>query len=418
MADSAPSTDQLFLGRQPILDREQRLFAYELLFRDGSRNAADVTDGVQATARVIANAFTELGVGDALGSCRGFINVDEAFLFSDLLELLPRQSVVLEVLETVPPTPAVIERCMALKAAGFTLALDDVIQLEPEFAELLALVEIVKVDIQPLSRVQLMQLVAKLKPLGKVLLAEKVDSREQMDQCLKLGFSLFQGYFFARPTVIAGKKLDHSQLALMKLMGLLLGDADVAELESAFKPQPGLTMNLLRMTNSVGAGTTVRITSLRHAITVLGRRQLQRWLQLLLFAAGKEQGTASPLLQMAATRGRLMELLVADMRPADAALADQAFMVGIMSLMPALIGLPIADIVVPLGVPGAVREALCEHGGQLGHLLRLAESSELGEPLEVGRCLEALPGITLSQLSSRMLQALLWANGIAQEASG
>lgn len=127
-----------------------------------------------------------------------------------MLELLPRQSVVLEILETVPPSPAVVERCKALKAAGFTLALDDVIQLEPRFAELLALVDIVKVDIQPLSRVQLMQLTMKLKPMGKQLLAEKVDSREQMEQCLKLGFSLFQGYYFAKPTIIAGKKLDHS----------------------------------------------------------------------------------------------------------------------------------------------------------------------------------------------------------------
>lgn len=251
MSDAA--ADQLFLGRQPILDREQRLHAYELLFRSGSRNFAEVTDGVQATATVIANAFSELGIEAALGSHRGFINVDEAFLFSDMLELLPRHAVVLEILETVPPTPAVVERCAALKAAGFTLALDDVIQLEPEFADLLALVEIVKVDIQPLSRVQLMQLVMKLKPLGKQLLAEKVDSREQMEQCQKLGFSLFQGYYFAKPTIIAGKKLDHSQLSLMKLMGLLLGDADTSELEAALKPEPGLTINLLRMTNSVGA---------------------------------------------------------------------------------------------------------------------------------------------------------------------
>ena len=108
---SAPSTDQLFLGRQPILDREQRLVAYELLFRNGSGNFAEITDGALATATVIANAFTELGIEAALGCHRGFINVDEQFLFSDLLELLPRQSVVLELLETIQPTAAVIERC-------------------------------------------------------------------------------------------------------------------------------------------------------------------------------------------------------------------------------------------------------------------------------------------------------------------
>jgi len=411
---SEEAADQLFLGRQPILDREQRLFAYELLFRNGQRNAAEVTDGVRATATVIANAFSELGVEAALGNCRGFINVDEEFLFSDMLELLPRHAVVLEILETVPPTPAVVERCTALKAAGFTLALDDVIQLEPEFADLLALVDVVKVDIQPLSRIQLMQLVIKLKPMGKQLLAEKVDSREQMEQCLKLGFSLFQGYYFAKPTIIAGRKLDHSQVSLMKLMGLLLGDADTAEIEEALKPEPGLTVNLLRMTNSVGSGTTETITSLRHAITVLGRRQLQRWLQLLVFASGKGAGSNNPLLLLAATRGRLMELLAGEQRPADNNFADQAFMTGIMSLMPALVSLPIEEIIAPLGLADSMRDALCGGSGPLGALLRLAEGSESGDLDVLPRLLGDLPGLGPKALNRAQTQALQWANGIAQ----
>ena len=413
MSDAA--ADQLFLGRQPILDREQRLHAYELLFRSGSRNFAEVTDGVQATATVIANAFSELGIEAALGSHRGFINVDEAFLFSDMLELLPRHAVVLEILETVPPTPAVVERCAALKAAGFTLALDDVIQLEPEFADLLALVEIVKVDIQPLSRVQLMQLVMKLKPLGKQLLAEKVDSREQMEQCQKLGFSLFQGYYFAKPTIIAGKKLDHSQLSLMKLMGLLLGDADTAELEAALKPEPGLSINLLRMTNSVGAGCTEKITSLGHAITVLGRRQLQRWLQLLVFASGSQGNTDNPLLMMAATRGRLMELLAGEVRPGDSILSDQAFMAGIMSLMPALVGLPIAEVIAPLSLTANVRDALCDGGGLLGALLHIAECSENGDIAALSKALAELPALSPKAINRAQTQALQWANDIARE---
>lgn len=412
MSDAA---NQLFLGRQPILDREQGLVAYELLFRSGTRNAADVTDGVKATATVIANAFAELGIEAALGHCRGFINVDEDFLFSDVLELLPRHAVVLEVLETVPPTPAVIDRCKALKAAGFTLALDDVIQLEPQFAELLALVDIIKVDIQPLSRIQLMQLAIKLKPMGKQMLAEKVDSREQMEQCLKLGFSLFQGYYFAKPTIIAGKKLEHSQLSLMKLMGLLLSDASTAEIEAALKPEPGLTVNLLRMTNSVGAGCLEKITSLNHAITVLGRRQLQRWLQLLLFSAGDRHGASNPLLMMAATRGRLMELLACEDRPGDAAFTDQAFMVGIMSLMPALVGMPIEEIVAPLGISDSVKEALCTHAGELGKLLSLAESSEDGDLCGLDEALSCLPKLGPKALNRAQTEALCWANSITQE---
>jgi len=409
--------DQLFLGRQPILDRDQQLFAYELLFRSSNHNAANFTDGVQATATVIANAFSELGVEAALGKYRGFINVDEAFLFSDLLELLPRQSVVLEIMETVPPTPEVIARCAELKAAGFTLALDDVTQLAPEFAELLALVEIIKVDLPLLSNAQLTQLVAKLKPLGKQLLAEKVDSREQMEQCLSLGFSLFQGYYFAKPSIIAGKKLDHSQLTLMKLIGLLLNDADTSEIEIALKPEPALTVNLLRMTNSVGVGSSAKITSLRHAITVLGRRQMQRWLQLLIFASGKQSASSNPLLLMAATRGRLMELLAGELRPRDGAFADQAFMAGIMSLMPVLVGLPIAEIIAPLGLENSVHEALCAGSGQLGDLLQLSECSENGAIEQLTENLARIPGLSPKALNRAQTQALTWANQIGQENS-
>lgn len=410
----APPT-QLFLGRQPILDREQKLVAYELLFRNSCHNAANVTHGATATATVIANAFTELSIGDALGHCRGFINVDEEFLFSDMLELLPTQSVVLEILETVPPTPEVIARCRQLRAIGFTLALDDVIESIPESQELLALVEIIKVDLQALQPGELLTLTHKLKPLNKTLLAEKVETREQMEECLKLGYQLFQGYYFARPTIIAGKKLNHSQLTLMKMMSLLLSDADTVELEAALKPEPVLTVNLLRMTNSAGAGCSVRITSLRHAITVLGRRQLQRWLQLLLFATGTEGGTHSPLLQLAATRGRMMELLADALQKNNVAFADEAFMVGIMSLMPALIGLPIADIVAPLAIPEAVHDALCQESGPLGDLLKITAAAEYGDPDEMREYLALVSTLDANTLNRCSTQALAWANSIGRE---
>lgn len=409
------STNPLFLGRQPIVDREQRLYAYELLFRScASENAAAFTDGVAATATVIANAFTELGIEAALGSFRGFINVDQEFLFSDMLELLPSQAVVLEILETVEATPAVIERCRMLKATGFMLALDDFVELRPQHEALLALADIVKIDIQDMPPARLAQLTRELAPYGKTLLAEKVDAREQMTQCLALGFSLFQGYFFARPTIIAGRRLDHSQLSLMKLMGLLLSDADTHAIEQALKSEPALTVNLLRMSNSVAAGGS-RIASLNQAITLLGRRQLQRWLQLLLFASGKRHTDNNALLLLAATRGRLMELLAAALQPGNPAYADQAFMVGIMSLMPALVGLPIRDIVAPLPVAPEVRDALCDNTGSLAALLAVAESSEEGDPERLAGQLADLPGLDADAFNQAQTEALAWAATIAHE---
>lgn len=401
----------IFLGRQPILDGSNELLAYELLFRSSRTNAAAIANEVQATATVVTNAFAQLAVGDALGPYRAFINVDREFLFSDLVELLPRDAVTLELLESIQPDAEVIARVEALKHKGYQIALDDVAHLDQHTA-LLALADVVKVDVLATGTDQLPAIVARVKEAGTRLLAEKVESREQMETCRALGFDLFQGYYFARPTIIAGKKLDHSQLALLRLTALLMEDADTVELEKVFKQEPGLTVNLLRLTNSVAAGVRTRITSLRHAITVLGRRQLQRWLQLLMFA-NPQGGSTSPLLQLAATRGRLMELLADKLRGRPAELADQAFMTGIMSLMPALLGQRIEDILAQLPVAPTMAQALGEtREGRLGALLQLAEASEVADEESIEELLAGLDGLNAAVFNSALTGALAWANSI------
>ena len=421
MTDSG--NHEVFIGRQPILGRDQQLLAYELLFRNGliiTGNRADILDATQATATVIANAFTEFSVSDALGPYRGFINVDHEFLFSDVIEVLPKQTVVLELLETIEPTPEVIERCKQLCAQGFTLAIDDVIKTDAAHIKLLELADIIKVDIKEISAEELPALVAQLKPLGKKLLAEKVETSEEMAHCQQLGFDLFQGYFFAKPTIIAGKKLNPSQLTLMRLLALLMEDADTSKVEQAFKLEPGLTINMLRLTNSVGSGMAARITSLRHAITVLGRRQLQRWVQLLIYT--NPQGgvqTVNPLLQLAATRGHLMELLAERLQPKNREFADHAFMVGIMSLMPALLCVEITEILDQLPVVPRVKQALTAYGGQHGELLRLIEATEQTDPAATEEALRQLSGAYLLNaqfISTCISQALAWANTLGTEA--
>ena len=417
--DNGHDNQQVFLGRQPILGTNRELVAYELLFRSGhiaNGNHAVVLDATQATATVIANAFTEFSVGDALGPYRGFINVDTDFLFSELIEVLPQHSVVLEILENIAPTPEVLARCQQLRDLGFTLAVDDVIQASDDYRPLLALAEIIKVDIKELDNPALSALVAQLKPLGKKLLAEKVETSEQMIFCQSLGFELFQGYFFAKPTIIAGKKLNPAQLTLMRLLGLLMEDAETAELEKAFKLEPGLTVNLMRLTNSVGSGVTPQITSLRHAIAVLGRRQLQRWLQLLLYTNPKDSAQSfNPLLQLAATRGRLMELLAEHVQAKNREFSDHAFMVGIMSLMPALLGVVMEEILAQLPIAERVKQALTDFSGQLGELLQLVEATEQTDLMATENALSRLPTLKAQIVSVSIAQALAWANNLGSE---
>jgi c-di-GMP-related signal transduction protein len=423
-------TDQqeVFLGRQPILDRNQQLFAYELLFRSGTAvdgNFASFVDGNQATATVVTNAFSAFSLADALGSYQGFIKVDQGLLFSDLINALPCHSVVLEILDSVTPISEIKARCAELRQNGFVLAIRQRADAPEQPHPLLQFAEVIKLDISHIEPARLQQAVSALKPLGKTLLAEKVETLEQMQRCHELGFDLFQGYYFAHPAVIHGKRLHTSELSLLRLLGLLSQEADSSEIESVFKQEPVLTVNLLRLTNSAGSGMSTRITSLRHAISLLGRRQLLRWLQLLLYSGAADTAEAiNPLMQLAATRGRLMELLVdrtPDVKQTGRDLVDQAYMVGILSLMPILIGCSISEVLAQLPLARPAHDALNAHTGTLGELLSLVEALEESKGKEdrarVEQLLSRFPEIDLHYANSCLVRALTWANSLGQESA-
>lgn len=405
---NSPATD-FFLGRQPILDRTQRIVAYELLFRHDRTNRAHVSDDAVATATVLSHVFGELGVANALGPHQGFVNVDEALLLGDALEFLPKKQIVLELLETVPMTPQVIHRVHELHAAGFTIALDDFASDTESYAPILDCVAIAKVDLLSVDDVALREAAVQLRRWPVRLLAEKVDSREQAEQCMALGFELFQGYYFARPVMIEGRKLQPSEIALMELLGLVVSDAESRAIEDLFKRHPDLSLNLLRLSNSVGVSARRKITSLRQAITLLGRRQIQRWLQLLLYTCGTPgESFPSPLLELAATRGRLMELLADASFPRRRDAGEQAFMVGIMSLMDTLLGTPLAQVLDGLAAPPEVRDALLGRSGTFGPLLDLVESLESGDGDGIAKAIAACPALTAETVNAAHSAALFW----------
>lgn len=405
-----PAVEGIYLARQSILDRQQELYAFELLFRSDEANAARFTDGTMATATVMQHVLNEFGLDSVLGKFKGFINLDETMLMSDIVELLPKERVVLEVLETVELHDGVVERLTALKRAGFCLALDDVIGLPPELERVLGDIDIVKVDIQQLGMDELRALLPRLKHRRIRLLAEKVDSREQVDTCLDMGFELFQGYYFAKPQLMTGKRLSPAEATIMRLLGLLVADGDTDEIESLLKQEPALTMNLLRLTNSVGAGTRGRINSVASALMVLGRRQMLRWLQLLLYSAKGSANLPTPLMQLAATRGRMMELLAGAWN--DSGFADRAFMTGIMSLMETLLAMPMADILAALPIADDIRAALLEREGRLGALLDIVTAVEGQGARTLAPLLQRLPGLSIADVEQANLGAMCWANSL------
>ena len=402
-----------WLARQPILDLTGNTVAYELLFRSGATGGAQVTDDRIATATVINHAFNELGLAAVLGPCRGYINFDAGLLMSDVVELLPPERTMIELLETVEITDAVVERCRDLRARGFSFALDDIVQFDATHEPILPLVDVVKVDVKAIPAESLPGLVASVRehPGRAKLLAEKVDTVEQADRCRRLGFELFQGYFFARPVMLQGRRADPSRSVLMRLLQQSMGDVDSAEIEATFKQAPELSYKLVRLVNSVGIGCQYEIRSLSHALAMLGRRQLQRWLQVLLFAHHSAGDFPSPLLQMAAARGRFMELLSEQAGKPQAA-CDLAFMTGILSLLDALLKMPIADALGDIVLPQDARDALLGRKGRLGRMLLLAEALERSEDVEVSRLMEAQDLCSTARLPALQIEALSWATGL------
>ncbi|QOL50162.1 EAL and HDOD domain-containing protein [Massilia litorea] len=364
-----------YLARQPMLDRNQALFAYELLFRTTPANSAEIDTDLAATAGVLAHA-AQLGLPRAVGDATAFLNVDTEVLMSDIFAFLPRERTVLELVGSVEATEPVLWRLAELSGHGFRFAAEASVH-GSRLGRLLPLLDYVKVNLRAMPVVSMLSLVPRLRGTGKRLIAEKVESQTEYKTCLDLGFDYFQGFYFARPSVIAGRKLSPSQLALVDLMSLVVSDADNIEIERAIKRDVTLSVNLLRIVNTPAAGLRQRIDSLSQALIIVGRRQLQRWLQIMLYAEPGNHGhTQTPLLMLASTRARLMELLAGRLRPGRRHVADMAFTVGIMSLMDTLFCVPMADLVEQIPVSDEVSSALLKRGGFFGELLRLAESFE------------------------------------------
>lgn len=405
----AATPEYVYVGRQPILDRSGALSAFELLFRSGAANLAQITDDADATAQVITRLIGDIGLSAALGDHTGYVNVDRTVLMSDIVQLLPPGRFVLEILETVTFDDVLFRRCNDLRRAGFRFALDDVEQVSPRLLEFLPCVDIVKIDFLDCPRERLAELLGVVRQHGKVSIAEKVETREDHDAAMRVGFELFQGYYFAKPQMLTARRSTPSRDALLRLLVLLSGEPEMGELEAELRLTPNLVMQLLRLLSSSAFGLARTISSLREAIMVVGTQQITHWVQLLLFADGTLHALrADPLAQLCGTRARFMELAAGRMRPGDHRFADTAFITGVFSLVHVLFGGAIEDIVPTLPIHADIRRALLERHGELGLLLNAAEATESGEFMAICAACDALPIFTPDDLSALGLSSAAW----------
>ena len=367
---------EVFVGRQPIYNKDLGVYGYELLFRSGVVNNAAMgqmtADG--ATSTTIINSFLEIGLEKLVGTRFAFINLTQQFLFEeDMLPISPKQ-VVLEVLEDIPVDVKLLEALKRLKAKGFTIALDDYIY-NPSHKPIVALADFIKIDITQLSQRELIQHVRELKQYKAELLAEKVETLDEFEFCVKLGFNYFQGYFLSRPRIIKSKSLPSNKLAVLNLLSVLQDqNSDIDELEEAISFDVSMSYKILKLINSAFFNFPREVESIKRAIVILGRRQLSSWASML--ALSKLDDRPPEMLHLAMTRGKMCELLAekANLKP-----LDTYFTVGLFSALDILMERDIADVIQPLPLNEEVVAALLEHKGVLGEALLCAKNYELSD---------------------------------------
>lgn len=403
----------VFIGRQPILDKHHQLVAYELLFRTaGSSGAGALPDGTVATGRVLANALNQLGLHTVLGGKKAFLNVTMEFLQQGLHELLPRECAVLEILESVEPTPELVARCAQLRADGYELALDDFVY-SPAWEPLLDLATYVKLDVRALGMAGIAKLAGRLRGRRFALLAEKVETVDEFRRCLDLGFDYFQGYYFAKPELLGTKRVDPALPNAINLFNLVVGKAEIARIEAGFRQDVALSYGLLKFINSVGMGLVHRVTGIRHALVVLGHSKLARWLSLLMLSLPGQGVAPQALFHVALTRARLTELLGQKrLSPKE---HDLLFMMGMFSALDALLGKPLQEALSGIMLPPEVGDALLRGTGRLAPYLQLARACEDMDVAGVQR-LAGSVGFTLTDVNTVQHQALAWAEGLARAA--
>jgi EAL and modified HD-GYP domain-containing signal transduction protein len=396
--------DQAFIGRQPIMDEKQQIIGYELFFRHSAEaESAVFEDEFKAYSSVLISAIGGIDMQWLLGDKLAFINVNEDMLKSEFLELMPPKRTVLEILRSVTASAETVERCQNLRAQGFKIALDNP-HLSIDASPLLPCADYIKIDVQAVNSAELQKIFNLFHVPSVKVIAEKVETDAQFDDCKRVGFRLFQGFHFARPETFTSKVINASFDSVLNILNTVSQDGEIKDIEAGFKKDTALSFKLLRYINSVGFGLSCEIQSINHALTILGRKQLYRWLTLLMVTAG-ENSTPPALMKTSITRGRLTELLGESYFEKHD--RDNLFIVGVFSLLDAILKMPMETVLEKIQLPETVSEALLTRSGIYGPFLQLTEACEDSDDQRILEIAELLQ-FDASKVNECHIAALAW----------
>ena len=379
-------TRQIYLARQPIFDDESRVHGYELLYRSTeSANSAEGPTSAMGPSMMV-DSLLGMGLAEVTGGRPAYIKVSRHMLLEGSVELFDPHQVVLEIPGTVESDPQVIAALDSLSSAGYRIALDG-FRHTPDSAALLLLATVVKLDMLQHTPDQLLEVVERVRPYGPALLAEKVEDGEAHQRASHLGFSYFQGFHFSRPQTLARRDLPVEQLNVMRLLNVI-NDPDTSDLalERIFRGDISLSYKLLRMVNSAAMGGR-GISSIDHAIRLLGRKSLYRWLALMLASGASSSGPRGELAHSALLRARMAERIA--LESGHTGEAPALYLTGLFSRLDALLGAPMPDLLDRLDLRPEVHQALSSRRGPLAPVLSLVEAYEGGHWLELPALVKA-----------------------------
>ncbi len=345
----------IFVARQPIFNRMQEVVAYELLYRESEQNffSGNVASNV-ATSILLMNSYLNFGIEHLVGHHRAFVNFDKQLIDNDIPQLLNKESVVIELLEDIVPDEAFIEKIKTLKNAGYTVAIDDFID-SYEFLELVELCDIIKVEFMGESRESIEKICRTWKPKGKLLLAEKVETREEYDWAKSIGFDYFQGYFFSKPSMVKSKGIEEDGSKYIRLMGMMnVKEPDFKEISAMIEMDVSLTYKLLKLVNN-NFTASKKIGSIHLAVSMLGVKALRKWVSLAMV-----QNLGSPetteLIITSMVRSHLLEGICnhSDLKPHT----DELTLMGILSILNVMLKKPMAELLVDLPITDEIKDTL------------------------------------------------------------
>jgi EAL and modified HD-GYP domain-containing signal transduction protein len=398
-----------YVARQPILTADEKVYGYELLFRDGVENHFRETDADSASRRTLDTSM-QIGLEQLCDSRRGFVNCTREILLKDYMTLLPPTLAVVEVLESVPPDDLVVAALKRLKQAGYLVALDDFVIHDPR-KPLIEFSDIVKVDLRQTSPEQCVEMMSKYGSWVRHLLAEKVETREEFADAKKIGFRYFQGYFFRRPEVLQSREIPASRMNYLRLLSAVSQtELDHREFENMIKQEVSICYRLLRYLNSAAFGIQNEVHSVRHALALLGEREVRRWVRLVATLAIGEN-KSSELVTTAMVRARFCELLAARVPHGESDL----FLMGMLSMVDAILEIPMTTVLESIPLDQEAKSVLLGAPSKLRPLYDLMLARESGDWTTTADCSRKL-GLSESEVAEAYWQAMQWARQISSGA--